>query len=222
MNRRSLLAYLVALPLPLRALSPTEGASAQASSEQLDIDGLVSAYARRYEIDVDAMLEDPPTDMSQVYRSVAIEGYTFESESAAQTYLDEIEAQVIEEEKAADKEYAVTVDELDPAELNGFIYTSNFFTYMDDLVMGLTAVVFVDGNQLYMVWVRDANVETSTRLAMDIALVVSEAEIKTDEVIFSEDGTSSGGVFDRMPAVGDEFVEDLTTVTDIVQMEPAR
>ena len=216
------LTLLLSLGFSLQGVAAqTPDASTPVMGADMDIEGLESAYDRTYMVDFEAMMASPSADldemdMSAMMRVVSVQGMTFDSDDNAKKYLDDMKSQIEEAQANGDEMADIEVSELESIDKDGLIIT----TYMEDLEMGTAAIIFVDGNQVFMIVAIDADLEASSALATDLATYVADAESETDDVNFSEDGTSTGGVFDRMPVAGDDLVSDLPTVTDTVLVEP--
>lgn len=201
----------------------TSGVSAQVAAPTLDdemlgfeeVEGLVSVYDRTFSMDMEAMLASPDADfasmdMSALMRSVSITAYTFESDDDAERFMDEMrdEANAGLEEMTETLEdgQEITITDIEVVDKDGM--TMTMVMDMDDLSIAMTMHVFVDGNHVFLVSATDSELEASAQAADGLAQYVVDTEAGSDDVTFSEDGTSTGGVYDRMPQVGDELVGD--------------
>lgn len=215
------LTMLLTLGFSLQGVAAqTPDASGAPMGEAMQAEGLVSAYDRTYTVDFEALMASPSADMdtSAMMSAASITGMTFESEDSAKAYIDDAKSQ-IDEAMAGDQipegtEVEVTED-LGDIDKDGIKASMT----MPDMDVALGMIIFVDGDQVFMISVIDADLETATSLAENIAKYVADAEVKDDEVTFNEDGTSTGGVFDRMPEAGNDLLGDLTSVVDSVLQE---
>jgi hypothetical protein len=119
-------------------------------------------------------------------------------------------SQIDEAQEAGEMPEGTELKDLEDFDKDGFIATLN----MEDMDVYSAILVLVDGNQVFMIVAIDVDVESAEAKVTDIAKYVVDAEVENDEVTFSEDGTSTGGVFDRMPEAGHELVSDLPSVSD--------
>lgn len=183
---------------------------------EMDVEGLESVYDRTFSVDIEALMASPEAleslDMSAMMRMVSIQGMTFDNEDHAKDYLKTMQSEV---EKAMENEDLSSMGDVQITELEGFDADGLMMTMdMPDLGAAATIIVFIDGNQMFQIMAMDSDLESSTAFAEEVSTFVIEAETETDEVTFNADGTSTGGVFDRMPTADDEIVGDLTSVTD--------
>lgn len=188
--------------------------------EAMQAEGLVSAYDRTYMVDFEAMMASPSADLADMdsaamMRVVSITGMTFDSDDHAEAYLKDMKSQIDDAQEAGEMPEGTEVKDLEDFDKDGFIATMS----MEDLGVNSAILVFVDGDQVFMVVGIDADIESATTLVTDVAKYVADAEVKDDKVTLNEDGTSTGGVFDRMPEAGSDLVGDLTSVTDSVLQE---
>jgi hypothetical protein len=172
-------------------------------------------YDRTYTVDFEAIMSSPSADMAEMdtaayMRVVSITGMTFDSDDNAKAYLEEMRSQIDEAQEAGEMPEGTELKDLEDFDKDGFIATLN----MEDMDVYSAILVFVDGNQVFMIVAIDVDVESAEAKVTDIAKYVVDAEVENDEVTFSEDGTSIGGVFDRMPEAGHELVSDLPSVSD--------
>lgn len=181
-----------------------------------DVEGLESIYDRTYSMDIEAMFASPDADFEDIdtssfMRMISIQGMTFDSEDSANAYLDEMKSQLEQGlEEDPDSFSDVVIGDLEGMDAEGLTLSMD----MADLEVGASVIFVVDGHQVFQIMVMDSDVASAETLATDITQFVLDAEVETEEVSFSEDGTSTGGVFDRMPSGDDEIVGDLTSVID--------
>lgn len=215
--KKILLTITMLLTLALSA----QGVAAQVEAPEIEsvdyseIDGLQSVYSRAYTVDFMAMMSSPEAnleemDMAAMMRNISIQGYTFESEDQAKAFLDttkeEAEGGLTEAEDLGE----VEMKDLEAVDKEGV--TMTMVMDLEGESIAMTVHMFVDGNHLFMVISTDSDLDASNSKADAVAQYVVDAEVQNEEVTFSEDGTSTGGVFDRMPEAGHELVADLTVM----------
>lgn len=215
--KKILLTITMLLTLALSA----QGVAAQVEAPEIEsvdyseIDGLQSVYSRAYTVDFMAMMSSPDAnleemDMAAMMRNISIQGYTFESEDQAKAFLDttkeEAEGGLTEAEDLGE----VEMKDLEAVDKEGV--TMTMVMDLEGESIAMTVHMFVDGNHLFMVISTDSDLDASNSKADAVAQYVVDAEVQNEEVTFSEDGTSTGGVFDRMPEAGHELVADLTVM----------
>lgn len=215
--KKILLTITMLLTLALSA----QGVAAQVEAPEIEsvdyseIDGLQSVYSRAYTVDFMAMMSSPDAnleemDMAAMMRNISIQGYTFESEDQAKAFLDttkeEAEGGLTEAEDLGE----VEMKDLEAVDKEGV--TMTMVMDLEGESIAMTVHMFVDGNHLFMVISTDSELDASNSKADAVAQYVVDAEVQNEEVTFSEDGTSTGGVFDRMPEAGHELVADLTVM----------
>lgn len=215
--KKILLTITMLLTLALSA----QGVAAQVEAPEIEsvdyseIDGLQSVYSRAYTVDFMAMMSSPDAnleemDMAAMMRNISIQGYTFESEDQAKAFLDttkeEAEGGLTEAEDLGE----VEMKDLEAVDKEGV--TMTMVMDLEGESIAMTVHMFVDGNHLFMVISTDSDLDASNSKADAVAQYVVDAEVQNEEVTFSEDGTSTGGVFDRMPEAGNELVADLTVM----------
>lgn len=211
--------------LVVMAMLLTLGLSAQGVAAQLDdsadtlspedISGLNGGYSRTYAPDMEALMASPSSDgldLSSVMRNITIQAYTFDSDDEAKDFYDLMMEQM-ESELAGELTDMGETEISDASEIDkdGVKITID----EGDLGVGMTMLIFVDGDTVFSVMVMDADVESATALSVDIANYIIDAEVEDENITFNEDGTSTGGVFDRMPASGDDAVGGLKADMDI-------
>lgn len=216
---------LIALSFLLTLSFSATGVAAQVQAPDLDgvdtsaaydVEGLQSVYDRTFAADYEAMLASPDADLENLdtaalMRVITIQGMTFDNEDNAKGYIDEMKEQF---DKAAEED-PTTFEGMELTDIEDFDVEGVKITMdMPDLEMGSVIYVFVDGSNVFQVMTIDGNLDDANTSASEVTQFVIDAEIESDEVSLSEDGTSTGGVFDKFPTAEDEVVGDLTGVTD--------
>lgn len=197
---------LAILTLILSLALSIQGAAAQLEpgdgGETEDIEGLKSGYARTY--------------AEGDFRSITIYAYTFESDDTAHDYLDQLRDDMDKELEAEGGDFdEVSIDDLEAVDEDGFEVT----IFSEEEGIALKALAFADEKTVFVVMVIDEDVDTATTTATDISGFILEADTDDEDVTFVDDGTSSGGALDRMPADGDDVLGDFEVISDTDMME---
>lgn len=189
------------------------------SADAYDVEGLQSVYDRTFSVDIEAMMASPDFDIAEMDVSammniISIQGITFDSEDNAKAYMDDMKSEMeaaLEDEANAEMLENVEISDMEGFDVDGL----RVVTSMPEMEVEATMFIFVDGNHAFQVMAMNSDAEAANSSAEAVTQFVIDAEIETEEVTFSEDGTSTGGVFDRMPTGDDEVVGDLTGVMDM-------
>ena len=186
----------------LFALAVSSSAGAQQGTPTLDpgdVEGLESGYARMYIADIEAMMATPDAMEEMSLEDLALSGmgavFTFEDEGAAedafglfgdQFALGFMEGSGTEAEKS----------EIDDLGNQAVEYLGE--TEVDDETTSPTSMILVqEGEYIYIAMILGgAEVSDDTRAFAEYLL---EQEIPDTEVVFNEDGSSTGGVYDILP-----------------------
>lgn len=183
------------------------------------IEGVESVYDRTFSIDPMALTSTPEDgdagqiDMSAMMYVISIQGITFDSEENATAYIDDMTSALEEAQGDADAGSMledVEISNLDDLDVDG----TRIETTVPEVDLAASQIVFSDDNYVFQIVVIQPDMETAGSITDDIANFMIDADTETDEVTFSDDGTSTGGVFDRMPTGDDDVVGELTFVTD--------
>jgi len=166
-----------------------------------DMEGVESGYGRMYMVDLEMLLSSPEAveDMAADTPLVGMIGiFTFEDDDAARSNLeplgDSLTEQANDEGATLEKEGIDLGDE-------GYAYTGELPVDESGAMNG--AIFFVQQDEhIYFVMVLGG--EQPADLGQEWAEYVLDGEIGDDAVELSEDGTSTGGVFDAMPTADDE------------------
>lgn len=212
------LSLLLSFGLSFSAVAQVDGVEAPNLEEPSfsEVEGLESIYDRTFSVDIETMLASPDADfaemdMSAMMRTISIQGMQFDSEDNAEAYFDDM----LEQMNTAMEENPEATEDVEVADLEGFDVDGVQITMdMPDLGIAATMNVFVDGNQVFQVMAMDSDQATASTLAEEVTQFVVDADSNDDDVTFNADGTSTGGVFERMPTADDEIVGDLTGVMD--------
>ena len=198
----------------------TDGVEAPEIPE-IEIEGAETAFSRSYSVDFMALMDDPdydPEDTAAMMRSMSIQGIQFDSEDNANAYL-QMNLDAMDEAAESDPEAleGVEFSELEGFDADGIVIAMD----MPDVGIAMTMVLLVDGDQVFQISATDADLESTNATAESLVEFVLDNEVQDEEVTFNADGTSTGGVYDRMPAADHELVGDLTSVSDTELMPPS-
>lgn len=181
-----------------------------------EVEGLKSAYGRTYRPvpaigSPAAVPEIDPAEMNAEpdFRMIDIYGFTFESEVAASLFLETQHRFVKNLASDSGEEELAAIAELD-GDHDGFYAT---FFLPNETVISL--VVFADGHELLVVEVTAGNQTEAEAMLFELIQFITDSEIKSEQVSFNPDGTSTGGEFDRMPRQGDPILNGLEPVRDM-------
>lgn len=208
-----IVALLLTLGLSVQSVAAQFDSDA-ADLDPKDVPGLIAGYSRSYAPDMEALMATPsadPLDLSAYLRNVSIMTYVFESDDTASDFFEMMKDQMNDELTASSPE----MGQAEVSEVTGIDRDAMQVTVdMGDLGVGLTILMFIDGDTVFAILAMDVTVDDAIAMTTDIANYLIDADVQDDEVIFNEDGTSTGGVFDRMPASGDEVVGGLEVEAD--------
>lgn len=192
------IALLLSLVFAL-AVSSSAGAQSTPTLDPGDVEGLESGYARMYIADIEAMMATPGAMEEMSLDDMALSGmaavFTFEDEGAAEDAFDlfgDQFAQGFMEGSGTEAEKS----EIDDLGNQAVEYLGE--TEVDDETTSPTSMILVqDGEHIFIAMILGgAEVSDDTRAFAEHLL---DGEISDDEVVFNEDGSSTGGVFDIMP-----------------------
>ncbi|MCA9833535.1 MAG: hypothetical protein KC435_06305 [Thermomicrobiales bacterium] len=207
------------LSLLLTVVFSVQGAAAQVGAgEELtnaeDIEGLSAAYSRTYAVDYEALMASPSAtglDTAALMQSITIFAYVFDDNDAASDFFSDAKKQYEESlTESMEGLGEVTVSDLEGVDKDGLQVSID----MADLGMAMNVSVFIDGDTIFIVMVMDADVDAANETAVNVANYIAEADVDDEEVTFNEDGTSTGGVFDRFPESGSDEVNGLNVDSD--------
>ena len=177
-----------------------------------DVPGLQSAYNRTYAADYEALLASPDADISAAIQNVSILAFVFEDDESAKAFYDEAADQVDDVADDTDTEgVETTVSDLEGVDKDGWQVTID----MAEAGMGVSLIAFLDGNSFFILTVVDADSQAALETATTVANYIVDTDASDDEVTFNEDGTSTGGVFARLPESGSDEVNGLVAESDI-------
>lgn len=224
--------FLITITMLLTLGLSVQGVAAQVDAPEVtgtsfeDIEGLETGYGRAYTVDIQALMEDPDfdpeaMDPEEMSGNIGIQGFTFDSEDNAEAFVDDSRSQIEEgidgDEMAGMEGMEISVGDLEDIDKDGF-YTEMSMT--GEYEMHSAVIVFVDGSTVFQISAMGATMEDSKAQAYDVANFVIDTEVENEDVTLNADGTSTGGVFDRMPAAGEEFLGELVPSMDMDLSDP--
>lgn len=203
------LSALLASMLMLGLSATSIAAQNDANLSPTDVEGFVSGYGRAY---APSTAASPEAGMSENPISVIVSGITFDSEENATAYMDNLQtiATDLEEQSVTveftelesghgDQAYDVS-GEIESGDVTGFVQGS--YVRTGSLVYYVTATSLSE----------DGLADTVTSFTTFLA----EHEPSEDDVVFTADGTSTGGVFAMFPTLDDaDAVGGMEPVSDI-------
>ncbi|HWV23286.1 MAG TPA: hypothetical protein VNZ58_03775 [Thermomicrobiales bacterium] len=200
------------------AVTTSAAAQDTPSVDSLNVDGLESGYGRAYMPDLNALVEAMSTpgaatpDLNADGPSaIQISILTFDkadnAKKASDSIADEIASQEVEDVEMKSEEVKDLGD-------SATLYTGEVKSMGE--TMAITALLVQDGEQLLQIQIVGGENDANSSQAQAIAQHMLDTEPSTNEVTFNEDGTSTGGAFDRMPQSGDtDLIGDLTPFMDM-------
>ena len=183
------------------ALAVSSSAGAQEATPPLnpaDVEGLESGYARMYIADIEAMMATPGAMEEMSLDDLALSGmaavFTFEDEDAADAAFGEFSDMfpTLFMESGKDVE-STDIDDLGDQAVEHFGEM-----VIDDETTAATSMILVqDGEHIFIAMIMGGSeTSESTRAFAEYLL---DGEISDAEIVFNEDGSSTGGVYDIMP-----------------------
>ncbi|MGC4189826.1 MAG: hypothetical protein QM589_01150 [Thermomicrobiales bacterium] len=207
---------LIALGHPVATMAQDTGEDQLQIS---DLDGVQAAVSRTYTVDFAALfsMDASPTPESEGPQLFALGGaiVQFDNDDHAKsgytTILDEVQKQA-----DTSTPEAVSFETVDLGGDLGDERTALRMTGEDagDIDGGdILALVVRDGSTIYM-FTGIANTGDPSDALVAFAKVVMDGKAGNDAATFNEDGTSTGGLWDKFPAVDDPVVAGLPSVID--------
>jgi hypothetical protein len=166
-----------------------------------EMEGVESGYGRMYMVDWEMLLASPDAveDMAADAPLVGMIGiFTFEDDDAAQSNLEPLGDSLTEQ--ANDEGATLEKEEVDLGD-EGYAYVGELPVDESESMNG--AIIFVQQDE-YIYFVMILGGEEPVDMGQEWTEYVLDGEIGDDAVELSEDGTSTGGVFDAMPTAEDE------------------
>jgi hypothetical protein len=216
MTKLSALLAVLMLALTLGRSGVAAQDAPMAPFEVGDLDGIQAAVSRTYTVDVSGMLDSIGTpgpdgemgeipELSGVVTMIGVIGQFDSSDNAAAAVerVDEESTAALAEEEDAPE---LTEAEVDLGD------TSRAYSATQEIegqALNLSVLIVQQDEYLYFVvaGVIDADAQ---QLATDFTQALIEGEAGDGEPQVKEDGTSTGGLWDKFPAADDELVANLT------------
>lgn len=214
----AILMALILANLQQAAAQDGDGMS-ETYSDLAELDGLESGVIRTYNVDYSALIaglaspessDDLATPASP--DAIALPGglllftvgvLQFDSEDSAAAALEQARTEIVS-------------DEGSEFEVDGLDGPTAAFTFVEEDEAGSaggTTIVTQDGDQLVVVLSAGIDIDTE-ELATNVIIDIVEADAGDSEAEFHEDGTSSGGLWDKLAAADDEALDSLPEITD--------
>lgn len=200
------IALLLSLVMTL-GMASHAGAQSTPTLDPNDVPGLESGYARMYIADIEALMATPgameamstPGALGDVALSGMAAVFTFEDEGAAEDAFGTFG------EQFAQGFMEGSGTKAEPTEINDLGNQAVEYlgeTEVDDETTSPISIILVqDGEHIFIAMILGgSDVSASTR---DLAEYLIDADIPDSEVMFNEDGSSTGGVFDILPNAED-------------------
>lgn len=212
---RTIVPVLLALVL-LATMTPSISAQDDSSEAGLlaGLDGLEKMYGRAFTVDFMALAESgSPDSGSTGWFALYAAVFAFDSDASAAASVDHIASAGLVPQQAAMQDEAdvetVTLN-IDMPHAAAVLKTEE-----DGVTEWMTQVVVQDGAFVYAVYGITSGIDPAPVLETVIT-GMSAAEVGDEPEAFSEDGTSTGGLWAKLPAPEDvaSEVETLTKVED--------
>ena len=191
----------------------TLGQSATTSTpESLDLDGLERQYSRVFTADITKVLATPEADAGSAIL-LATHVFEFESEGQAAAGMDQLFEQL-------DTGLAAENIHLDKAEINFDLeHIARCASNVSGIGVGICQVLGLDGNYLYAAIIAVLRTDP-VPLIEQVMTMMREGEVSGEET-FNADGTSTGGLWSKLPSVHEVTAMEpaLTTVEDMIVSE---
>lgn len=170
-------------------------------SDTADVSGLESSYLRTYAADV-----EQPVEGEQFGAQAGV--FTFDSpesvEGAFDAFADDFALGFFGEDA-----------DVESSDVDGVGDNAREYVGEADLGGEFTPMTVLMVQQENMILLSISLGIAESGSADDIAQFMIDAEPSDSEVMFSDDGTSTGGAFDLMPAAGDEVLGGMVPVLDM-------
>lgn len=195
------------------------------AAEMPQLEGLESGYARMFMPDFNAMFEAMGTPGANIPEldekgvlTIMTAVLTFDSTDNAGKGLDSTADAFTRQDGGTD----LTSSEIKDLGDKAMLYSGEADAG-DGTTMLTNVLVVQDSERVYMVMVAGGELEAGATQAKDIARFMLDARPTTPEVTLKQDGTSTGGAFDRMPTAKDtDLVSGLAPFMDVdMKADPA-
>lgn len=187
-----------------------QGASDTADGFDIeDLDGIESAVSRIYMGDLATVMA--PDAESSLFTVTAM-AMTFGSEDDANAAFERV-SEEINEDVAGEENVELKEERVDGFSDNTVAYSAQ--VEEDETTYQAFTLLTQDGSELYYTIAVSMEADDSAKdAAIDIASFMIDAEAGDGEGSFSVDGTSTGGLWDKLPTNGDDVLQGLTVSAD--------
>lgn len=213
------LSALLALLLLAFSLVGGTGAGAQDEPEEFDLssfEGIQHGVSRTYTVDYEAMMASMSTpgaemEMPSGLLSVSALVLEFDDDGNAESAFDTVK------EEAGSQLSSEDGEEID-LDLGDNSVSFKTTEESDGMAMDVVVTVAQQDNYIYLVYAGGSEVDVE-QTVKDLTQSMIDAD-GSGEGEFSEDGTSTGGLWDKFPAADDELVSGLVASDMVVYPEP--
>jgi len=213
---RRLLSAIIALATTLTIVIPTFAqtpeASPAATPETQPYTGLLAGASRQYTGDP----TKAPADDPESFVLISMHLFQFDTaEHAASTWTQLTEdATTPISAMGIDEDAGPEIHQGDINDLGDRAWAIWLAATTQEGTTGAFRMLYVlDGEYLIMASAMGGS-EDNTLLADSITMAVTEREAGTGAASFSADGTSTGGIWDKLPRTGDPATHDLVAFAD--------
>lgn len=192
------IALILSVGLPVMAIAQESDATPDLYA---GVEGIDSSYARFISV------------MPETMPIINMLGMSFDSDENAQLFygdlLEQMQTEIDESELPPGAAVEYTETEVDD---NIRINRLTALGCEDGYAMVYDFIL--DTDTLFTVFVVASSDEEALSLADTFTQFILESDIETEAISFNENGTSTGGVFDRMPTADDKIVPDGAEIVD--------
>jgi hypothetical protein len=201
---------IVLTPASAQTPPASPDASPQASPASDTLPGLTYVAARQYAPDPSSPI-DPESEEAYI---VTVRIYAFDSEAHANAgWESTVESTTIESQVPAESD-KVQYEEQDIEGLGDRAWATTLAAETPEGDTGYFRLIYVqEGAYLYTLNAIAGSADATT-ITDDIASVMVKGKPGEDAVQFNPDGTSTGGVWDLLPAADDEVLGQLIAFAD--------
>lgn len=199
----------------------TSAVSAQDPSEVIDptdTEGYESAYSRVYSPSMDeSSSPEAGIDLASMMKAVTLIGVTFDSDDNAEAYLENLKSSVDEMANSGNSDMEMEISEPDYGDR-----AYSLSVDMSEYEMGTSMTAIQVDNVVFITQAFSSSVDEAQAMVQPFIDHLMDNDVSDDEVAFSEDGTSTGGVFGAFPSAEDtDVIGDLTNIVDADANNPS-
>jgi hypothetical protein len=199
-----LLTFLISMPVSAQSPEASPGATPETLA------GLQYVAARQYAPD-----PSQPIDMeSDAVYILTVRVYVFDTEEHANAGWESTVSSTAIETDVPMESDKVEYEEIEIDDLGDRAWATTLSAETPEGDTGFFRLIYVqDGERLYTLNAIAGSAE-ATLVTDELAAFMVDAEPGDGEIQFNQDGTSSGGVWDLLPASDDEVLGELQAFTD--------